>query len=117
MSDANKSMHSFDDWTDEEVQEFLTENNFIAFRKLETGEWIGLFPLAFTLSVCMDITPTNPYAYRWCFHDPKEATLFFATAKEYDEVPTERKSLKGHRWAKPTGPLIVEYDEQGFPRW
>lgn len=111
-----KSRLSFEDWTNDEVHAFLLENNFTAFRQLETGEWIGVMRLMFTMSVCMDITPLSPYAYRWCFADAQEAILFFAEAKEFDEVPSVRTSLKGHRYGG-REPLLVEHDERGFPKW
>lgn len=110
-----KDRLTFEEWTDEEVDKFLTENTFTAWRRLETGEVIGILKLMFTTSVCMDVTPINPYAYRWCFEDPREAVVFFSTAKEFDEVPTHRNSLKGHRYR--TKPLLVENDERGFPKW
>ncbi len=112
-----KSRMSFDDWTEEEVHAFLRENTFVAFRQLPSGEWIGILPLLFTTSVCMDITPISSYSYRWCFEDPMEALDFYTNAQEYDEVPApeKRKSLKGHRYARK--PLLIENDERGFPKW
>lgn len=64
----------------------------------------------------MDITPTSPYAYRWCFADPVEASRFYETAVEYDEIPTVRTSLKGHRYGS-NSPRLIEYDKLGFPKW
>lgn len=110
-----KSYDSFNDWTDEEVQNFLIQNEFTCFRKLNTGEWIGILPLMFTYSVCMDITPLRTFTYRWCFALHSEAQFFFRNAKEFDEVPSERSSLKGHRYI--TSPLYLEYDELGYPKW
>lgn len=101
--------------SDEQVEQYLAENKFTEYRKLETGEWIGLMQLMFTLSVCMDIDYYTPYAYRWCFQDPEEARHFFKTAKEFDEVPEHKTSLKGHRYK--TKPLYVEHDELGFAKW
>lgn len=110
-----KDRLSFENWTNEEIDDFLVENRFIAWRKLETGEVIGILELAFTTSVCMDVTPDTPYAYRWCFQDRREALVFFETAKKFDEVPTHRASLKGHRYK--CKPLLVENDERGLPKW
>lgn len=112
---SSKSMNSFDDWSEEEVREFLTQNQFIAFRQLESGEWIGLYQLMFTLSVCMDITPLRSFNYRWCFNDRNEAIYFFDNAKEFDEIPTKRTSLRGHRHN--SEPLLIEYDELGYAKW
>lgn len=111
-----KDMRSFDSWTQEEVHAFLLENRFTSFRQLPTGEWIGMLRLMFSMSVCMDITPLSPYTYRWCFADAQEATHFFETAKEFDEVPQIRTSLKGHRYGG-RSPLLTENDERGFPKW
>lgn len=111
-----KNNLSFDGWTKEEVENFLLSNGFITFRQLETGEWIGILPLMFTTSVCMDVTPISAFAYRWCFADAQEAILFFAEAKEFDEVPSVRTSLKGHRYGG-REPLLIEHDERGFPKW
>ena len=105
----------FQDWSKEEVESFLTKNRFEMFRQLETGEWIGLLRLAFTMSVCMDISPDTPYSYRWCFQDANEALYFYENAKEFDEVPTRIDSLKGHRYKRE--PLMVLYDKLGFARW
>lgn len=110
-----RSRLSFENWTNKEIDDFLVENRFIAWRKLETGEVIGILELMFTTSVCMDVTPITPYAYRWCFEDRHEAVAFFEMAKEFDEVPKHRASLKGHRYQNK--PLLVENDERGFPKW
>lgn len=110
-----KNRLTFDDWTDKEIDDYLKLNGFKVWRKLETGEVIGILELMFTTSVCMDVTPITPYAYRWCFADSREADIFFSTAVEFDEVPKIRTSLKGHRYTK--APLLVENDERGFPKW
>ncbi|WP_151708839.1 hypothetical protein [Acinetobacter brisouii] len=102
--------------SDDEVRSYLlNECDFMEVRKLEDGAWIGLLKLAFTLSVCMDIGPITPFAYRWCFKDPREARLFFSTAQAFDDIPAVRTSLKGHRYI--SEPRIVEYDELGLPKW
>lgn len=107
----------FENKTDEEVEKFLLEQGFMQVRKLEDGEWIGLLPLAFSLSVCMGIEEITPFKYRWCFGNPIHAFKFFNLAEDYDEIPcTEyQESLVGHRHQ--SEPLIVLYDEHGFPRW
>lgn len=103
--------------TDEQVEKYLIDDcDFIKVRKLESGEWIGILKLIFTTSVCMDIDYITPYVYRWCFEDKEEAELFFETAKEYDEIPIKRESLKGHRYNK-DNPLLIEYDSLGFKKW
>lgn len=106
---------SFNTWTDAEAQEFFAANGFICARKLDSGDWVGIYPLLFTTSVCTGITPQRSYTYRWCFEDPKEAHLFFSTAEDYDDIPTERSSLRGHRYI--TSPLLIEYDQLGLPKW
>ena len=113
-----KNHLTFDGWADKEVEDYLTSNGFKAWRRLQTGEVIGILPLLFTTSVCMDITPISAFAYRWCFADTPEAIEFFKSAVEYDEVPApeKRTSLKGHRYGR-KGPLLVEYDERGFAKW
>lgn len=106
------------DWysaSDEEIEQFLLKEGYLACRKLDDGEWIALLPLAFTLSVCCGPDFINAYQYRWCFKDHEEAVHFFKTCKEVDEIPTRRESLKGHRYAR--APLLVEYDEFGHARW
>mgnify|MGYP006961050029 CR=1 FL=1 len=103
--------------SDEQVETYLIEEcDFIKVRKLESGEWIGILKLMFTTSVCMDIDYMTPYVYRWCFENKEEAEFFFENAKEYDEVPVKRESLKGHRYNRDE-PLLVEYDEHGFKKW
>lgn len=104
-------------WTTEQVEDFLRSNEFVVFRQLETGEWIGILKLAFTWSVCMDIGEVRAFTYRWCFEDANEAFLFYTTAVDFDEVPESRVSLKGHRWISSKGPLTNENDERGFPKW
>lgn len=108
-------IHAFEGMSQAQIDEFLRSNLFIAWRQLPGGEWIGLYPLAFTMSVCMDITKHQAYAYRWCFEDPAEAIYFYENAKEYDEIPTRRESLKGHRYGRT--PKLLEFDELGFARW
>lgn len=108
---------SFEGWPENEVRDFLiTKCNIIHARQLPDGSWCGLLQLLYTLSVCMGITPTDAYVYRWCFEDPKEAAHFYKTAVAYDEIPVRRESLVGHRHT--TGiPLYVEFDQLGLPKW
>lgn len=105
----------FPGMTKEEIDQYLRENQFMMWRQLESGEYIGILPLMFTFSVCMQIERISPYAYRWCFQDFAEALHFYETAKEFDEVPTVRTSLKGHRYRH--APLLIEKDERGFDKW
>lgn len=95
--------------SDDEFVKFCLENGFISVRKLEDGEWVGLFPLLFTMSVCTGIEQITPFKYRWCFKDISEAENFYNTLMEYDEIPKERKSLKGHRYQ--TSPLLNMHGE------
>lgn len=83
---------------DIEFEKYCLENGFLSVRKLADGEWVGLFPLLFTLSVCTGIEEITPFKYRWCFSDSNEAKLFYNSITEYDEIPLERQSLKGHRF-------------------
>lgn len=107
--------YSFDDWEQEDVLAFLTDNGYTHIKQLQDGDWCGIQRLMFTHSVCMGVTPTNPFAYRWCFEDKIEALQFIVDCKEVDDVPTSRASLKGHRYK--TEPLLMEYDERGFAKW
>lgn len=91
----------------DEFEKFCLENGFSEVRKLESGEWVGLMRLMFTLSVCTGIEEITPFKYRWCFADPSEAKEFYNAIIEYDEIPTKRISLKGHRYQTGTGLLKV----------
>lgn len=93
----------------------LTQCDFMKVRQLADGSWIGVMRLMFTYSVCMDIDEVTPFRYRWCFQDKAEADYFFETAVDFDEVPTRRVSLKGHRYRGE--PLLREKDEHGFDKW
>lgn len=107
---------SFDGWTDEQIANFMSEQGYnLPYRKLEDGEYIMLVKLAYTMSVCCGVTPLSVFKYRWCFEDESEAFHFFNTCKEFDEVPAQRNSLRGHRYQ--TSPLLVEYDEFNNPKW
>lgn len=106
---------SFSSMTDDEVSKWLIENGITKFRKLKDGEWICLYKLMFTMSVCCGVDMGSMYKYRWCFADHKEAEKFFNECENYDDIPSSRKSLKGHRYLDK--PRIVEYDEKGYPRW
>ena len=105
----------FEGWDLAKVEAFMKENMFIASRQLPDGTWCGLYPLAFTLSVCMDITEHSPYGYRWCFEDSEEAKLFFSNAKTFDEVPEKRESLKGHRYGRAA--RLLSTDQLGLRKW
>lgn len=109
-------INHFEGWSDEKINTFMQENSFLAWRRLEDGEYIGLIKLLFTMSVCTGIEPNTPYKYRWCFKDAREAINFYGQAKEFDEIPEQRTSLKGHRYL-PNKPLLVEYASNGFPKW
>ncbi|HCU0313187.1 TPA: hypothetical protein OUE34_005267 [Klebsiella pneumoniae] len=89
-----------------EVENFLFGQGFIKVRKIDDGSWIGILPLAYTTSVCMDIEEITPFRYRWCFANPVEALYLFDTATEFYEIPKKRSSLKGHRYR--VAPLLVE---------
>lgn len=102
-------MRDFEGWTDEKVRDYLINScEMLDVRKLADGEWIGLYRLIYTLSVCMGIGEITSFKYRWCFEDPTEAILFFHTAVEFDDIPVQRNSLKGHRYSERTGPLLKQ---------
>lgn len=104
------------DKPDEEVIKYLTdEEHFIKVRKLEDGSFVGCMKLAYTMSVCCDISPTTPYAYRWCFKDPEEAFYFCDNIKEFDEIPERRKTLQGHRFARES--RLAATNHLGLKRW
>lgn len=105
----------FEGWDLDKVKDFMKMNMFIASRQLQDGTWCGLYPLAYTLSVCMDITEHSPYSYRWCFENVEEAKEFFSTAKAFDEVPEKRKSLKGHRYGRTS--RLLSTDHLGIRKW
>lgn len=113
---ASSKWDNFYNWDDEKVTTFLNENNYTHHRKLEDGSWVAIQRLMFTWSVCCDITPTSPYAYRWCFQDLEEAEYFITTIKEFDEVPVRKESLRGHRFHDGQA-RYVKFDELGFKMW
>lgn len=110
---------AFDNATDEQVLAFLESQSLDRrlCRKLDDGEWICLMPLTFSVSVCMGISPTSTFKYRWCFNVPYFAVLFFLTATAFDDVPDElmKSFLVGHRYTDK--PLYVAYDKQGHAKW
>lgn len=106
---------TFEDWPEEKVLAFMKENHFQLPRKLAGGEWCALLRLAFTWSICTDVTPYTPFKYRWCFEDKDEALYFLKTMEDYDEVPVRKTSLRGHRYK--TAPLYREQDQFGYDKW
>lgn len=98
-----------------EFPKWLVEQNFTDTRQLEDGTWVGIYRLAYTWSVCSDITYGSYFAYRWCFKDYNEAKYFVDNIKDFDEIPTRRESLKGHRWSD--NPRIRITDELGLQKW
>lgn len=100
---------------DEAFREFLASQGFTHVKQLEGGEYVGLLKLVTTMSVCCDITWDRTFSYRWCFKDPAEASFFLLNITEYDEVPSLRNSLVGHRYIDK--PRLMLHDERGFPRW
>lgn len=107
--------NNFNGKTDEEVIAWLERNSFTNLKKLEDGSWVGAMWLTTTLSVCCDITPFTPYAYRWCFRDPREAYAFLEEITEFDQVPTQRESLSGHRFS--LYGRLLKFDKNGFKAW
>ena len=107
---------SFERWPAEERDAFFRDNLYIPPRQLADGDWAGIVRLAFTWSVCMGITPSMPFTYRWCFEDKAEAEFFLATAQDVDEIPVRKTSLKGHRYTS-REPLYREKDRLGFDKW
>ena len=102
--------------TSAQVLKYLEDNFYVNPRQLDDGSWVAIFPLATTWSVCTDITRESPYAYRWCFTDLKEAEYFLDTIKEFDEIPTHRDSLRGHRFEGGFA-RVLQYDKDGFRKW
>lgn len=113
---SSSTYDNFIDWDDERVMAFMEENHYINPRKLEDGSWCAISRLITTWSVCTDITPTCPYAYRWCFLDKAEADLFLATVVEFDDIPVVKESLKGHRFHDGQS-RYVRYENDGFKEW
>lgn len=117
--DDKLSNQEFLNMTDDQVIDYIVSKNppidKTMVRKLADGEWIMLYPLMFTLSVCCGVGKINQFKYRWCFENPEEAIYFFNTCENFDDIPTKRESLKGHRYLKT--PRLVEYDELGYPKW
>lgn len=105
----------FDNWSDQDVIARLEGESFIHPRKLADGSWVAIYRLAFTWSVCCDITKQTPYAYRWCFKDKEEALYFLETLEEFDDIPVRRESLTGHRYN--TEPRLYAFNELGMSRW
>lgn len=116
MPNQQTTNPGFKNWSDEQVEQYLLNQGFLACRKLKDGDWIGVMPLMFTTSVCCGMAYISAFQYRWCFQDPNEAWLFFNTCSEVDEVPEHRSSLRGHRYPS-SGPLHMEYDELGLKKW
>lgn len=106
---------SWERYTNEELYQFFAENMLLDPRQLEDGSWCAKKKLAYTWSICCDVTPTTCFAYRWCFKDEAEADYFLATMKEFDEVPVKRDSLQGHRYN--ATPRLVITDELGIKKW
>lgn len=100
---------------DPEFKNYLLEMGMLEPRQLEDGEWVAIMPLMFTMSVCSGVTETQGYKYRWCFADAEEAYQFLAEMKSFDDIPTKRESLKGHRYLHK--PLLEEKDALGFHKW
>ncbi len=98
-----------------EFPKWLAMQHFTNIRRLEDGSWVGIYPLAYTWSVCSDITHGSQYGYRWCFKDYDEALYFVENMKDFDEIPTRRESLKGHRYSD--NPRIKITDELGLQKW
>lgn len=113
----NKKFNPHVEMTDEEVEAFLKEQQFIQVRKMEDGEWIGILALAYSLSVCTGITYLSAFQYRWCFDNKMSALEFYTEAKTLKDIPNEdlQHDLVGHRHT--SAPLLVLYDKNGFPRW
>ncbi len=106
----------FDRLSPEQIREFLLEQGFLRVRQLEDSSWIGVLRLAFTTSVCMDIDEFSPFRLSAGVSLTQQtANHFFETAVDYDEAPTKRDSLKGHRYRGE--PLLREKDEFGFDKW
>ncbi|WP_454889995.1 hypothetical protein [Serratia quinivorans] len=106
---------SFDGFSDDSVIDFMTANGYTNIRKIHDGTWSGIIRLAFTHSVCMDVSPLTPFRYRWCFEEKAEALYFVENVKEFDEIPERKQSLRGHRYLGVA--LYVEKDEFGLPKW
>lgn len=100
---------------DEEWFLAYLKNNRIENIRYVDGAWCGLQQLAFTWSVCCDVTINSTFAYRWCFEDKEEALFFLNTMASFDDVPAKRESLKGHRYRD--SPRMVQFDNLGFAKW
>lgn len=106
---------NFSEMTDEEVRVFLAMNKYTFARKLEDGSWVAVCELLTTTAVCTDVTLDSPFTYRWCFKSRQEAMHFYRTVVDFDETPTRRETLVGHRYRDK--PLLEAFDAGGRPRW
>lgn len=112
---SNLSEPSSTNPKDPEFKNFLLDQGFLSPRRLEDGEWVAMLPLMFTMSVCCGIGEHHTYRYRWCFGDREEAELFLAELVDFDDIPTKKDSLKGHRYL--TTPRYMETDQLGINKW
>ncbi len=105
----------FSSGSESDIKAWIEANHYIMPRILDDGSWVAISKLAYTWAVCVDMDAVTAYRYRWCFADFSEALYFLNTMTDFDEVPTRRESLKGHRYSGE--PLLVEHWPNGEPRW
>lgn len=110
MTIQTQDSDPFNDWDPAQIKAFFKAAEFPDYRQLESGEWVGVCQLLFTWAVCTGIDYDYPFTYRWCFSSNKDALEFFHALKTVEEVPTNLKTLKGHRFTR--RPLLVQ-DVQG----
>lgn len=119
LEDLSKFRHrlekSFDHYSKEELEQFKKDNGILALKRLPDGFWVGVKPLMYTVAICAGIEPFLTYRYRWCFEDPQEAVKFWKEIKCYDDLPTSKESLKGHRYHNT--PKYLAFDRLNLPRW
>lgn len=101
---------------DESFIDFLTEQGYIAPKQLQDGEWVAIYPLAFSTSVCSGIDVVTAFKYRWCFARKEDAQAFFDSMVDFDDIPDNLEALVGHRYTNGT-PLVVMKDRYGNNRW
>lgn len=106
---------TFDDYTQEELENYKKANGLLALKKLPDGFWCSVKPLMYTVSICAGAEPLLLFRYRWCFEDAKEAVLFWKQIQNYDDIPESRDSLVGHRYLN--YPKYLEFDKLDLPKW
>ncbi len=77
---------------DDFTKRMLNEFEFIGAKRCDDGTYVGLIRLFFTVAICIDVTETQAYRYRFCYDNLSDCLANY----EKLDTDTDHYQLSGY---------------------